>query len=115
LSDLEYRGKMMEYNGLTAEPLDPVWQRIVYPGQEGAQRLQKTRQIEGAFDASHIAERASHLPDVYTQIVADEFHGHIKEVDAEYQLERLGLELLYGCGADLGSDDRAYSQDEGRG
>jgi len=38
LSDLEYRGKMMEYNGLTAELLDPVWQREVYPGQEGAQR-----------------------------------------------------------------------------
>jgi len=38
LSDLEYRGKMTEYNGLTAELLDPVWQREVYPGQEGAQR-----------------------------------------------------------------------------
>jgi len=29
---------MMEYNELTAELLDPVWQREVYPGQEGAQR-----------------------------------------------------------------------------
>jgi len=32
--DSEYRRRMMEYNGRTAELLDPLWRREVYPGEE---------------------------------------------------------------------------------
>ena len=42
LEDSEYRRRMMEYNGHTAELLDPLWQREVYPRQEEAHEREKT-------------------------------------------------------------------------
>jgi len=42
LSDPEYRRRMMEYNRRTAELLDPLWQREVYPGQNEVHGQQQT-------------------------------------------------------------------------